>query len=411
MRRTIAIIVVSIGVAAGTMLLLGIRLMETDQDSPEASREALKSLPYLDWQPMEKADIGKQGVTIYDPDKSYKGLNICNYDSYPKGYVIDMSGEVLHVWSRPRGRWHHVEVMETGDLLVIDKNKLLIKLDWESNTQWTSQKKYHHDVDVADNGDIYALSWDVLEIPHSSGAIPIVNDFITILASDGTIKKDVSVFDLFGGEITEAEKDEIREHMKRKELEGEDIEVKPQTIFDVFHTNTLEIVKRITGGLAGKGSVLICIRNLDIIAIIDISREEVVWRLDVDDLEWPHQPSIVEGNILVFDNGPRRGYSRVVEIDPRTGKTVWEYAANPRESFFSRIRGGCQRLPNGNTLITESDKARAFEVTPDGKVVWEFYGTEIMKVLKRRRPIYRMTRLPSDSHLSGLLEKEQVIAP
>jgi hypothetical protein len=29
-------------------------------------------------------------------------------------------------------------------------------------------------------------------------------------------------------------------------------------------------------------------------------------------------------------------------------------------------------LQNGNTLITESEMARALEITPEGQVVWEF---------------------------------------
>jgi hypothetical protein len=32
------------------------------------------------------------------------------------------------------------------------------------------------------------------------------------------------------------------------------------------------------------------------------------------------------------------------------------------------------RLPNGNTLITESDNGRALEVNRGGEVVWEFYN-------------------------------------
>ena len=31
-----------------------------------------------------------------------------------------------------------------------------------------------------------------------------------------------------------------------------------------------------------------------------------------------------------------------------------------------------QRLPNRNTLITETDTGRAFEVTPEGEIVWQF---------------------------------------
>ena len=75
---------------------------------------------------------------------------------------------------------------------------------------------------------------------------------------------------------------------------------------------------------------------------------------------------------MIFDNGRARQYSRVVEVDPRTDKIVWQYQPDNPRSFFSDSRGAAQRLPNGNTLITESDRARAFEVTADGNTVWTF---------------------------------------
>src|SRR6059036_3002382 len=40
-----------------------------------------------------------------------------------------------------------------------------------------------------------------------------------------------------------------------------------------------------------------------------------------------------------------------------------------------RIQGSSrsiQRLPNGNTLITESSFGRLFEVTREGEIVWEY---------------------------------------
>jgi hypothetical protein len=53
-----------------------------------------------------------------------------------------------------------------------------------------------------------------------------------------------------------------------------------------------------------------------------------------------------------------------------------------------------QRLPNGNTLITESDNGRVFEVTRDGEVVWEFFmPTVSQKGGVLRSTIYRMTRI------------------
>jgi hypothetical protein len=50
------------------------------------------------------------------------------------------------------------------------------------------------------------------------------------------------------------------------------------------------------------------------------------------------------------------------------GKTAHLVAWN----FFSPRMGCAQRLPNGNTLITESSFGRFFEVTKEGEIVWEY---------------------------------------
>jgi len=88
------------------------------------------------------------------------------------------------------------------------------------------------------------------------------------------------------------------------------------------------------------------------------------------------------------------------EAGPPTQKIVWQYNSDPPEDFFSISRGGCQELPNGNILIAETNKGRAFEVTPHGEIVWEYYD-EVLKNENgeiERGAIYRMTRLePSGS--------------
>jgi hypothetical protein len=62
----------------------------------------------------------------------------------------------------------------------------------------------------------------------------------------------------------------------------------------------------------------------------------------------------------------------VVEIDPASGKELWRY--EDRAGFFSAYRSGVQRLPNGNTLVAESDAGRILELTPEGEVVWDYYS-------------------------------------
>jgi hypothetical protein len=75
------------------------------------------------------------------------------------------------------------------------------------------------------------------------------------------------------------------------------------------------------------------------------------------------------GNILVFDNGRDKGTSFALEIAPDTKEVVWAYDVG--EEFYSGAAGTLQRLPNGNTLISEDVPGRNFEVTPAGEIVWE----------------------------------------
>ncbi len=114
------------------------------------------------------------------------------------------------------------------------------------------------------------------------------------------------------------------------------------------------------------------------------------------------------GHLLVFDNGGSSGYgfagpiapngvgafaratSRVLEINPVTLELVWSYTA-PR--FFSTNISGAQRLPNGNTLITEGAGGRVFEVTPDGAIVWE-YMNPLFAGPRQSNDVYRAYRLP-----------------
>ena len=132
-----------------------------------------------------------------------------------------------------------------------------------------------------------------------------------------------------------------------------------------------------------------------------------------------------EGNILVFDNGGAAGYgapnpgsptgewnalrdySRVIEFNPITLKKVWEYSAraagfrSPHEDskFYSHYKSSAQRLPNGNTLITEGCSGRFIEVTPECEIVWEYVSPFFSGDRKNKysdNGVFRAYRVPYD---------------
>jgi hypothetical protein len=124
------------------------------------------------------------------------------------------------------------------------------------------------------------------------------------------------------------------------------------------------------------GDIYISFRRLNTIALIDKATRRIKWHHRDDSFGMQHDcEPLANGNVTLFANGintTTNPFSRVVELDPRSRKIVWEYRGTPSYTFFSPHISGAQRLPNGNTLICEGQWGRLFEVTPDGAIAWEY---------------------------------------
>ncbi|MGD8471186.1 MAG: aryl-sulfate sulfotransferase [Desulfobacteraceae bacterium] len=183
-------------------------------------------------------------------------------------------------------------------------------------------------------------------------------------------------------------------------------------------------------------NIIWCARETNITAIIDKAKGSIVWKIGPDynasqalkDMGWiigQHHAHMIprglpgEGNILVFDNGgwagygapnpgsimglknALRDYSRVLEFDPINLKVAWQYTPQEAElvqpvdsnRFYSPFISSAQRLPNGNTLITEGSGGRIFELTRDHEIVWEYISPYWGKLFNVNM-IYRAYRIP-----------------
>lgn len=132
------------------------------------------------------------------------------------------------------------------------------------------------------------------------------------------------------------------------------------------------------------------------------------------DIRWIEKGYPGEGHLLVFNNDipqkNNRNYSAAYEFLPPTDakgnyiiekgkkfgpdKPVWSYIAPDSVSFWSSFISGAQRLRNGNTFINEGAKARFFEVTKEGKIVWEYlnpYRGDIRKPNGDHIPAFPLT--------------------
>jgi hypothetical protein len=211
------------------------------------------------------------------------------------------------------------------------------------------------------SGEIHTLTREARIIPDLDPERPIQEDYATILSPDGEVMRSISLIDCFRNS------DRFREILeKRVRRHG-----------DIFHTNTVSILDGSISeniGAFKRGNLLTSMRFLDTIAVVDLEREEVVWAYR-GDFHRQHDPHVIgTGHLLLFNNRSEREHSTVQEYDPVTMSLVWEYPGTEDDPLYSKSCGAAQRLPNGNTLITESDNGRALEVTPEKDIVWEFYN-------------------------------------
>ena len=373
----------------------------------QASIEELKTLPYLTWVPAK--EIHKAGVVHYDQKQAFEGINFYSSRNLSEAYLMDMSGRVLHTWSAKvydNDSWHHIELCKNGDLLAIVKDTMLIRLDWNSRIKWTKKMRFHHDIAVDENGDIYALVRKDDVVFYNGVPIPILNEYIVVLSPDGKIKKEVSLFEIlkdenpFQGGFFETYYQSLR---PKTFIEKGDFLFRGAKQQDILHANTIELLNKNIEGLCKKGDMLVSFRGLDLIGIVNIEQEKLVWKWGPGSLSEQHHPTMLQtDNILIFDNGVSKKRSRILEINPFLKKIVWEYQSVPADKFYSHRRGSSQRLPNGNTLITESDSGHVFEVSKTGKIVWEFYNPQMKKERKERAAIYRMMRITDPKSIQGL---------
>jgi hypothetical protein len=210
---------------------------------------------------------------------------------------------------------------------------------------------------VANDGTIYVLSRKTHIVPRIDKTKPIFEDFVKQLSADGRVMREVSLLECL-------ENSPYAPLLQYRASWG-----------DIFHANTLEYLDgRYEDVLPAfrQGNFMTSLRELNVIGVVDLDAKSFVWAMDG---LWSrqHDPTLVsDGHVLLFDNKGNDGLSKALEFNPLTQEIVWTYGVAPNEPLNSPTCSTCQRLPNGNTLITESDNGRAIEVTPDNTVVWEY---------------------------------------
>ncbi len=366
---------------------------------PKSDVDKLRQLGYTGFS--EQVADTPGGVVTYDRSRSAPGYNLYSIGEQCRAELIDAQGKVLKKWEMAgSGNWAHVDLAQSGDLLVVgrdssegedrsvsDATRYIACLDWNNQLRWKRSLTAHHDVETMPSGELLTLTFGARTLPAVSATLPVRDNMLSILDREGNELRQLSLYDMVSADLGRFPLETVAPNRG---------DGKPWV--DLFHCNSIESMR--WPNLAQKdplyapSNVLVCIRHQDRIAIFDVQASRLVWSWGQDEISGPHDAQVLEnGNILLFDNGLTLKRSRAVEVDPRTNSIVWQYQAPRPQDFFSFSRGSVQRLPGGNTLICNSNSGVAFEVTPEGSVVWEFH-CPYQNAEKKRATIVRVKRHP-----------------
>lgn len=333
----------------------------------------------------------KTGLTYHNPHKSYNGFTLLSPPGTASALLINMDGQVVQRWRFDDFRPGFGKLLPSGNLMVTGSDPELLKraraadeetltadltlrlrrlgggytmlreYDFDGNLLWSyDNPAIHHDFHVRQNGNILFPEWVLLPEEIASAVRggmrsrrkkqpPMLGDDIIEIDQTGNVVARHHTWQYF-----HPRRDPIQPLENRGEW---------------THVNGLDQDE--------EGRILISARSNSRMAILDPGSQSLVWKLTEPEISMQHNPTFVPGgNVQVFDNGMSRPddlpYSRVIEVDPKTSKVVWQYKGNPPQQFFSGHISSAQRLAMGNVLICEGTSGRLFEVTRNSEVVWEW---------------------------------------
>ena len=336
---------------------------------PEAEAERIAQLQALGYLGATEPAPPVSGVTVQTA-RAGDGVNLLSSGHAPYAALVAMDGTVLHQWARAfsdsfpgrpeladhrsAGSWRHVTLLPDGGLLAIHEGIGLVRLGQDSRLIWAVPNRAHHDLVVHD-GRVFVLTRAL----HRRGeGLPVLEDFVA--------------------ELSLATGERVRRFSVLRAVAASD---RPQWAEpavdsgDVLHTNSLW---RLTATQAqlhpawSEGDWLLGSRVHGFVAVMAQDTGALVWSTTGP---WRRQHDVqldADGQLWLFDNqGSGEGRSRVLALDPHGQQVLGQWDRGG--ALYSEVLGAVQPLPDGQLLVTESTRGRAWQVDRGtGEVVWAY---------------------------------------
>lgn len=386
--------------------------------------------------------LGLASQSLAEP---YAGYTFFGQNNGRASYLCDMNNRAVHTWNHNRSGGYSAYLLENGHVLRTanaDRVQLngggaqgcVQEIDWNGNVVWEytySSATYvsHHDIEPMPNGNVLMIAWEVKTAAEATAAgrsrnaviwpdhiievepngqnggnivwqwhawDHLIQDYNANRANYGVVGDHPELLDvnlgagggMGGGDWMHINGISYNPDLDQIVISSHELD----EIYIIDHSTTTAEAASHAGGNSGMGGDFLYRwgkpANYDAPGNAVFSVCHCSW--------WIPAGLPGAGNILVFNNREGQGTSMVVELnlplnDQGTydlgdngaygpANPAWSYTAN---GFYSNHLGGCQRLPNGNTLIVESTSGYLFEVSANGNVEWSYnYGREVARGLR-----------------------------
>jgi hypothetical protein len=382
----------------------------------------------------------------------YTGFTLFGRNNGSTTTLVDMSNSAVHTWTSSRNGGYSSYLLSNGHIMRSANamnpplngggvQGVVQEYNWSNTIVWeytysTSAHVSHHDIEPMPNGNVLLIAWEVKTaaqaiqagLNHSASIWPdhivevqptgsntgtivwewhvwdhLVQDYDATKSNYGVVSAHPELLDINvsgGGGGGPGGGDWMHTNGISYNPTLDQIVISSHTLNEIYvidHSTTTAQAASHAGGNAGHGGDFLyrwgnpANYNAPGTAYFDV----------VHSAMWvpPGYPGA--GDIMAFNNREGQGTSIVCEIVPPYSGTynyswtpgtayapaapVWTYTAS---GFYSNHLGWCERLLNGNTIISESTSGYFFEVNSAGTVQWSYsYGLESVTV-HRYDPCY-----------------------
>ena len=272
---------------------------------------------------------------------------------------------------RPATHIHGIALLKNGDLLFNLDGLGLVRMDLCGKVVWRLPYQTHHSVHVDETGNIWVAGQKRIRerSPDLPNYRPPFEEYTVLkVTPGGEILREISIFD-----VLIKNKLQGLLYMSAKYYESTEVSG------DTLHMNDVEIFPSyLRPGVFEAGDIMVSLRNIHAVMVFDPETLKIKY-LTIGKVVRQHDPDFVDGNrISIFDNNhvapeSQGAQSRIVVVSATNDQMQVIYSGSGEQPFYTDVMGKHQWLPNGNILITESKKGRAFEIDSEGALVWEYF--------------------------------------